>query len=81
MVLEPGGRKTTRLCVRVNKVTARNKKGIVKSISFRRYVGDCSVARTENIGGLAPLIRSGEFPLSCCWCRFSGLAMDRKSTS
>jgi len=41
MVLEPGGRKTTRLCLRVNnyKVTARNKKGIVKSILFPRYVG------------------------------------------
>lgn len=39
MVLEAGGRKTTRLCLRVNKVTARNKKGIVKSISFPRYVG------------------------------------------
>lgn len=39
MVLEGGGRKTTRLCLRVNKVMARNKKGIVKSISFPRYVG------------------------------------------
>lgn len=60
MVVEPGGLKTTRLCLRVNKVTVRNKKGTVKSILFPRYAGGMMLdalqlavlLREPKIGGL-----------------------------